>query len=60
MCGLCGFLNLHGESGRDTAQATLNRMTAQLRHRGPDDSGTWHDADAGIGLGHTRLSILDP
>ncbi len=34
-------------------------MTAQLRHRGPDDSGIWQDAGTGIGLGHTRLSILD-
>ena len=59
MCGLCGFLNLHGEGNRESAQATLSRMTAQLRHRGPDDSGSWQDSDAGIGLGHTRLAILD-
>ena len=59
MCGLCGFLNLHRDTNSDTAHATLKRMTAQLHHRGPDDSGTWQDADAGIGLGHTRLSILD-
>jgi asparagine synthase (glutamine-hydrolysing) len=37
MCGLCGFLNLHGEGNRESAQASLIRMTAQLRHRGPDD-----------------------
>jgi asparagine synthase (glutamine-hydrolysing) len=59
MCGLCGFLNLHGESSRETAQSTLSRMTAQLRHRGPDDSGLWQDPVTGIGLGHTRLAILD-
>ena len=59
MCGLCGFLNLHGEGNRESAEATLSRMTAQLRHRGPDDSGSWHDSDSRIGLGHTRLSILD-
>ena len=34
-------------------------MTAALRHRGPDDSGLWTDADSGLGLGHRRLSILD-
>jgi asparagine synthase (glutamine-hydrolysing) len=34
-------------------------MTARLRHRGPDDSGSWQDSAAGIGLGHTRLAILD-
>ena len=34
-------------------------MTATLVHRGPDDSGEWCDPDAGIGLGHRRLSIVD-
>ena len=34
-------------------------MGAALRHRGPDDNGIWVDADAGIALAHTRLSILD-
>lgn len=28
-------------------------------HRGPDDSGEYVDKDAGIGLAHVRLSILD-
>lgn len=34
-------------------------MADQLKHRGPDDSGVWQDAEAGITLGHTRLSIQD-
>lgn len=32
-------------------------MVATLNHRGPDDSGIWQDA--GIGVGHSRLSIID-
>ncbi len=34
-------------------------MTERLRHRGPDDSDVWLHEEAGIGLGHRRLSILD-
>lgn len=34
-------------------------MGDALVHRGPDDSGVWADASAGIALAHRRLSILD-
>ncbi len=34
-------------------------MIASIRYRGPDDSGVWSDERIGIGVGHTRLSILD-
>jgi asparagine synthase (glutamine-hydrolysing) len=37
----------------------LGRMVEALRHRGPDDAGQWFDAAAGVGLGFSRLSILD-
>jgi asparagine synthase (glutamine-hydrolysing) len=58
MCGLTGFLSPVPLSV-DTATATLGTMSACLLHRGPDDAGAWVDADAGIALGHRRLSILD-
>lgn len=59
MCGITGFLALDSRryaAGQDRA---LQRMSDSLVHRGPDDSGAWRDADAGIWLGFRRLSILD-
>jgi asparagine synthase (glutamine-hydrolysing) len=54
MCGIAGVLG-----GPRIDAATVTRMTRALAHRGPDDEGVWVDADAGIGLGHRRLSIVD-
>ncbi len=58
MCGISGFLSPVAFDP-ETARATLARMTDSLAHRGPDDAGAWLDADAGIALGHRRLSIVD-
>ena len=52
MCGIAGVLS----SGRIDPLA-MRRMVATLRHRGPDDEGIW--IEAGIGLGHRRLSVID-
>jgi len=35
----------------------LKKMTTALQHRGPDDEGYY--TDAGVALGHRRLSIID-
>jgi asparagine synthase (glutamine-hydrolysing) len=40
-------------------QQQVQQMSETLLHRGPDDGGTWVDAEVGIALGHRRLSILD-
>jgi len=57
MCGLVGFWSFGGLSADDRPK--LAAMTATLQHRGPDDGGLWLDDEAGIALGHRRLSILD-
>jgi len=56
MCGIAGYVD---RSGRHPGLATdLEAAVRALRHRGPNDEGTWQ-LDPGVGLGHTRLSILD-
>lgn len=57
MCGLAGFLT--ARTGHGSAAGALRAMGGALSHRGPDDSGEWQDPDAGIGLAHRRLSIID-
>ncbi len=54
MCGIAGIIS----ASRIEADS-LSKMIAPLAHRGPDDQGIWIDRDAGIGLGHRRLSIVD-
>lgn len=52
MCGIAGYAGTHRPD-------LLEPMCAAMAHRGPDDAGVWSDADAGVGLGHRRLSIID-
>lgn len=55
MCGIAGVLG----PAVVELPSILGDMADSLRHRGPDASGTWTDANVGIGLAHRRLSILD-
>ena len=57
MCGICGVVQLRGESRQVVAPEVLDRMTDAMTHRGPNDRGTYQ-AD-GIALGVRRLSIVD-
>jgi asparagine synthase (glutamine-hydrolysing) len=55
MCGFTGFLSLSAKIDANL----LTKMSDTITHRGPDDSGIWHDNEAGVGLAHRRLSIVD-
>ena len=55
MCGLLGMLTSDG-SASSTAEL-IESAAHCMRHRGPDETGTWHDDD--IVLGFNRLSIID-
>ena len=55
---MCGIVAMFARSGAVRAEA-LERATRSLDHRGPDDRQHWIDAGGSVGLGHTRLSIID-
>lgn len=57
MCGIAGFWQRNRKSG-DLPEDILTRMGDAIKHRGPDDSGTFC-ATSGVGFVHRRLSIVD-
>ena len=59
MCGISGFFDLRSGPRASDPAATALAMANTLAHRGPDGADAWGDADAGIGLGHRRLAIID-
>ena len=54
MCGIAGLISTAAVDDRAVA-----RLIRPIAHRGPDDDGIWLDAEAGVGLGHRRLAIVD-
>lgn len=57
MCGICGVVQVGGVPREVIAPDGLDWMTDLMRHRGPDDRGTY--TEPGIALGVRRLSIID-
>jgi asparagine synthase (glutamine-hydrolysing) len=57
MCGINGFIDFNKKITREELASACNT----LQHRGPDDGDTafFETAEAFVGLGHRRLSILD-
>jgi asparagine synthase (glutamine-hydrolysing) len=51
MCGIVGIV------GSQSSPERVRAMAERLRHRGPDGEGLW--SEAGVALGHRRLSIID-
>ncbi len=51
-CGIVGAVNCEMED------ATFERMTDTLAHRGPDARRTWTSANRAVRLGHRRLAIV--
>ena len=59
MCGLAGSLERRGGRDADELKRIARSMARLVESRGPDDADEWADPDAGIALGHRRLSIVD-
>ncbi|BCG64823.1 MAG: asparagine synthase (glutamine-hydrolysing) [Methyloprofundus sp.] len=55
MCGIVGIYDLTAK--REINRDLLSRMNESQFHRGPDEGGL--HIEAGLGLGHRRLSIID-
>ena len=54
MCGIVGLVNF---DKKPVGEELLSRMVSSISHRGPDGNGTW--CVSNVGLGHSRLSIID-
>jgi asparagine synthase (glutamine-hydrolysing) len=59
MCGLAGFLDLSRVAGREELESIALAMADAIRHRGPDNRGSWVDEAEGLALGFRRLAIVD-
>jgi asparagine synthase (glutamine-hydrolysing) len=55
VCGLIGFLSATGAAAKVAPEVEASLQ--DMRHRGPDEGGVWHDDDVAIGF--RRLSFID-
>ena len=57
MCGIAGFISKQKDAPQREREFLLDRMCATIRHRGPDEQGTFVAGRAALGM--RRLSIID-
>ena len=56
MCGIAGIYNYHSPK-ETSSERNVKNMLSLIKHRGPDESGIFLDAN--VGIGSVRLSIID-
>lgn len=54
---MCGILGTYKISTIDIS--LFENQLSAIKHRGPDDGGTWYSEDVKVGLGSRRLAIQD-
>ncbi len=57
MCGIAGVFSY--KQLLNVNELEIEKMCNYMHFRGPDSSGNWFSEKKDIGLGHTRLSIID-
>ena len=57
MCGIAGIFRYARRT--PVEPSVIQRMCAAMSQRGPDATGALYRPQAGLGLGHVRLSIID-
>jgi len=55
MCGIAGKISLNSTSSTESVEL----MSNAIKHRGPDDAGTYLSPDRKVALSHRRLAIID-
>ena len=55
---MCGIIALFSTQ-KQVSESSLKRGMETLNHRGPDGQNFWLSSNRKVGLGHTRLSIID-
>ena len=55
---MCGIVGIHS-SAHPVDMLKLSSAVRSLHHRGPDGQGCWVAPGGGVGIGHTRLSVID-
>ena len=56
MCAICGIIYFNNQK---VDESHLIVMSDLMKHRGPDDKGTFISPDNKVGFGFRRLSIID-
>ena len=59
MCGIAGMIDWRAATSADALRSVGEAMNDTLRHRGPDGSAVWVEAEGGAALCQRRLAIID-
>lgn len=56
---MCGITGIVAGPKQLLSENQLMKAISSLSHRGPDGTGIWVSSDKKVGLGHTRLAVIE-